>query len=255
MKAPRTAADRAESRFDVAWFRTPRATWALILAFCVVYLWATWLDVRPRTDWAALIFGARSDEALTDLGGRARGLVARGQLWRLLTCGFLHHDPLHLLLNALAMLGLGKRAEAVWGPVRLLLVFFLAVVGGALLSQLGGGALSVGASGGVFGVMGALVAFAWRRRSRLGPLLRDALGRELVPWIFLNLAVGALIPAIDNLAHVGGLLTGALVGALLGDRITDNGEDTPGMRALQALVAWFFVVVALLGLPLSLFLG
>lgn len=250
-----SSGDRAEGRFEQAWFRTPRATVALMVAFFLVYVWATSLDLRPRTDWAALLFGARSDEALSALGGRDKALVARGQLWRLLTCGFLHHDPVHLALNSLAMLGLGRRAEAVWGSVRLLLVFFVAVVCGALLSQLGRAPLSVGASGGVFGVMGGLVAFAWRRRRKLSPLLRGALGRELLPWIGVNLVVGGLIPAIDNLGHIGGLVGGTLLGFVLGDRITDHGEDPPGRRAAQALLAWTFVVVAVLGLPLSLLLS
>lgn len=255
MTSPK-AAERSDKRFDTHFFRSMPATWGLVASFVLMHAIATWLDRHERyDDVVQLIFADRTDATLTLLGGRAHALVARGQIWRLLTCGFLHHDGLHLFLNATAMWGLGERAEAVWGSARLLLLFLLSVAGGALLSQMGGGALSIGASGGVFGVMGALVAFAWRRRRVLSPFLRMALGRELVPWIGINLAVGAVVPAIDNLGHLGGLLTGLVVAYVFGDRITDNGEDTPGRRALWVILAWGLLVMVLLGIPLSVLLG
>lgn len=255
MTLPR-AEERSDKRFDTHFFQSMPATWGLVASFVLMHAVATWLDRHERYDSVLeMIVSSRTDATLTLLGGRAHALVERGQLWRLLTCGFLHHDGLHLFLNATAMWGLGERAEAVWGPARLLVLFLVSVTGGALLSQMGGGDLSIGASGGVFGVMGALVAFAWRRRKVLSPSLRLGLGRELAPWIALNLAVGAVVPAIDNLGHVGGLLTGLVVAYVFGDRITDNGEDTPGRRAVWAILAWGLLVVVLLGIPLSVLLG
>lgn len=255
MSPPRVE-QRSEARFARWFFGPAPATWGLVVSFVILHLVASWLDRHENyDDVIGLVLGERTDEALTLLGGRSRELVNHGQLWRLLTCGFLHHDPLHLFLNATAMVGLGKRAEAVWGPARLLVLFLVAVLGGAILSQLGGARLSIGASGGVFGVMGALVAFAWRRRARLSPVLRAALGRELLPWIGVNLAIGAVVPAIDNLGHVGGLLSGLAIAFVFGDRITDQGEESPARRTFWALLAWGLLFVVALGIPMSVMLG
>jgi membrane associated rhomboid family serine protease len=186
--------------------------------------------------WLA-IFGARSEAALVRLGGRESDLVREGEVWRLITCGFLHGDLAHLFFNGMAFLGLGRLCEAVFGPARLVWLFTSCVLGGSIASQLGGGELSVGASGGIFGMMGALVAFGLRRRHGMPPKLRDVFVRQLWPWILLNLFIGAMLPFIDQYAHVGGLLTGAAQGLFLGDRITDRGEGRHAGKLLLAAMA------------------
>ena len=155
-------------------------------------------------------------------GGRSHELVADGQLWRLVTYGFLHAGPIHLTVNALSLLGLGPLCEAVFGRTSTAALFLSAVVSGAVLSQLGPAPLAVGASGGAFGMMGALVAFGAGRRAKLHPLLRRMFGASLWPWVVMNLAMGALIPGIDNLGHLGGLLAGLVFGALAPNRVVDN---------------------------------
>ncbi|MFZ5475481.1 MAG: rhomboid family intramembrane serine protease [Myxococcota bacterium] len=186
--------------------------------------------------WLA-VFGARSEEVLVLFGGRDRALVRAGEVWRLVTCGFLHGDLAHLFFNGMAFYGLGRLCEAVFGPERLVWLFTSCVLGGAIASQAGGGDLSVGASGGIFGMMGALVAFGLRRRRRMPPGLRDVFVRQLWPWILLNLFIGAVLPFIDQYAHVGGLLAGAAQGLVLGDRITDRGEGRWGKALLIGAMA------------------
>jgi membrane associated rhomboid family serine protease len=216
---------RAVRRFT-HWTERPLvATPVLFASFVVMHLLTglvDYLDGRVGP-WLA-IFGARSTAALTLLGARDTALVRDGEVWRLVTCGWLHGDLAHLFFNGMAFLGLGRLCEAVFGPQRLVWLFTSCVLGGAIASQLGGGPLSVGASGGIFGMMGALVAFGLRRRQGMPPGLRDVFVRQLWPWILLNLFIGAMLPFIDQYAHVGGLLTGAAQGLVLGDRITDRGE-------------------------------
>ena len=79
--------------------------------------------------------------------------------------------------------------------------------------------VTVGASGAVFGLMGAGVVYGLQHRRSLPPPLARLLGRGLAPWVLLNLAIGVVLPFIDNLGHLGGLLGGSLTAALLGDRL------------------------------------
>lgn len=211
---------RSERRVD-RYYTSPHATIALLSSFVGMHLLTGLEDwASGRTSALGVLFGERSTEVLVLFGGRQHDLVAQGQVWRLLTCGFLHADLMHIGMNALAFWGLGRMCEAVFGSARLLALFCTAVVGGAILSQAGGGPLSIGASGGVFGLMGALVAFGWRRRRSMGPEMRAMFGRQLYPWILLNLGIGFALPFIDNLGHIGGLLTGLVLGLLLKERIT-----------------------------------
>lgn len=177
-----------------------------------------------RGDTWGIIFGARSSETLSLCGGRVASLVADGQIWRLWTYGFLHADAVHILFNGTALWGLGRVSEAVYGGTRTFWVFLVAVIGGGVLSQLGGTPLAVGASGGVFGLMGALLVFGVLRGRSLPPELRSAFTARLWPWVVFNLFIGVMLPFIDNLGHVGGLIGGAAVAAVSGNQLTDNAD-------------------------------
>lgn len=218
---------RTARRFTHYYAASPKVTIALLVSFVGMHV-ATGIGdhVAGRSSPWFVVFGARSTEVLVQLGGRARDRIAEGEVWRLLTCGWLHGDLSHLFFNGLAFWGLGRMCEAVFGPERLLWLFVVSVIGGSLLGHLGDAPLSVGASGGVFGLMGALVAFGLRRRKTMAPALREVFTRRLWPWIVLNLVIGAALPFIDQRGHIGGLVTGALFGLVLGDRVTDAGQST-----------------------------
>lgn len=231
---------RSARRFTHHYVAVPWATVVLLAVFVGIHLATGWVDLATgrSTPWFAL-FGARSTDVLTLFGGRDRELVADGEWWRLIACGFLHGDLTHLFFNALAFWGLGRLGEAVFGPVRLVWLFLVCVLGGAILSQMGASPLSVGASGGVFGMMGALVVFGFRRRKTMAPGLREVFTRQMWPWIVLNLVIGAVLPFIDQRGHIGGLLTGAVCGLFLGDRVTDAGQGAhpAGPIVLGAMAA------------------
>jgi rhomboid protease GluP len=244
--------DGATRRFERHYFRVPRATVALLVAFVAMHVVTGVADagVRKKSVWLAELF-ARTRPVLTAFGGRVTRKVEHGEVWRLLASGFLHADLAHLFFNGLAFWGLGRLAEAVYGPTRLLWIFAISVIGGSILSQVGGSPLTVGASGGIFGLMGALVVFGWRRRAQMPPDLRDLFGRGLYPWILVNLLIGPLLagihhvlalfvevplPMIDNWAHVGGLLAGALAGAVTDDRISSPYGNGPARALAVALV-------------------
>ncbi len=232
---------RADRRYDTQVAERPWTTWALVGVLVGVHL-AVGLDSRPRQSVWVRLFWPRPENARVRWGAIEPERIADGELWRLVSYGFLHLDWLHLGLNALGLWGLGRVVEAVFGPVRALWLFVASVVGGGLLSLVGGGTVLVGASGGLFGLLGALVTFGLRRRAALSTSVREVFGWKLWPWIVLNLVIGLALPFVNDAAHIGGLLTGALAALPLGDRITDHGQR-PGVSlgllvVLTTVLAW-----------------
>jgi membrane associated rhomboid family serine protease len=131
-------------------------------------------------------------------------LVTRHEPYRLITAAFLHANITHIALNMFTLVVIGPAVEAALGHIRCLAVYLLAAFGGEVLSYLLGPLreYSVGASGAIFGLMGAYFILARRRRWDLS---------LITPLIVINLVFSFLDPAIDWRAHVGGLLVGAAV--------------------------------------------
>lgn len=238
---------RARRRFGEQHEGGARATRAMLAVFVAIHVGTGLADAAGGTGTASglwgVVFGGRSVETLTRFGGRARDLVTQGEWWRTLSAGLLHGDLAHLAFNGFAWTGLGRLAEAVFGASRMLLVFMVSVLGGNVLSQVGDAPLSVGASGGIFGLMGALGAFGWRRGARMPEPLRAVFGRDLWPMVMLNLVIGLALPMIDNRAHIGGLITGGLLGLVLDDRVTMD-ADPRGGRAAGVVAAILLTVAA-----------
>ena len=145
---------------------------------------------------------------LRELGAMDPALVERGEIWRLLSAAFLHGSLDHLLGNLVMLYVLGLGCEHAFGRSQFLALYVASGVCGSLLS-LTGGRVSVGALGAIFGLAGALVATLWKHRARLH--VRDRrIGLLLVAWAGYQLLIGAMLPQVDNRAHLGGLLCGAV---------------------------------------------
>lgn len=132
--------------------------------------------------------------------------VAGGQYWRLLTSGFLHIGLLHLLFNMIALWFIGRDVESVLGRLRFSVVYLVSLLGGSTAIMLLGAPASAvaGASGAVFGLMGALAVLLRRLRLPPGPA---------VTTIAINVVISFVVPGISILGHLGGLAIGALVTA------------------------------------------
>lgn len=155
-------------------------------------------------------------------------LVAQGEYYRMVTAAFLHAGLFHLGFNMFGLYLFGSQVEEALGGPRFLALYLLAAVGGSACSHFFGppAGFGVGASGAVFGVLGAFFVIARFRgldTSQVGGL------------IAVNLFIGAVVPRIDNAAHVGGLLTGAALGAAF--------EWSGRQRATTALLAQAGAVV------------
>ncbi len=139
--------------------------------------------------------------------------VRDGQYYRLLTGIFLHGGFFHLLFNCYALYVIGSQVENFLGRFKFLIIYLAAGISGALFSTIfGGNYASIGASGAIFGLMGALVYFGYHYRVYLGNVVKS----QIIPLIVINLVLGFCVSGIDNFAHIGGLIGGTLTSIALG---------------------------------------
>jgi rhomboid protease GluP len=185
-----------------------------------------------------------STAALLKTGASNGGLIFTGQWWRLFTAMFLHGNLLHIASNMWALFNLGLLAEILYGRRNYIFLYLIAGLGGSVLSvwwhpQ----AVGVGASGAIFGIAGALLpALKFQKNPRIAMALKGAL-KSIFMFVVFNLVLGATIPVIDNAAHVGGLLTGLLVGFLLPSYTVEEERKRTG-QAVTVFVAAFAILAA-----------
>ena len=182
---------------------TARGTWLLTVSLVVVWGGVT-LGVGETNDTGVLVRA----------GAMVHDMVARGEWWRMIACVFLHVGPMHLVLNALGLLVLGRLAEELFGATRMIAIYALAGIAGSLASYAAASGMSAGASGAVFGLLGAVfVEITWHRRRYHGAWKRGMWGALAVITIG-QLGYGFLYPMIDQSAHAAGLAAGALGGVM-----------------------------------------
>ncbi len=183
--------------------RRPVVTYALLAINVVV-----WLAM-------GIAGGSEDPDVLLRFGAMFGPLIASGEYWRLFTAMFLHVGLLHLAFNGFGLLIFGRIVEGIYGPVRFALIYILAGLFGSVASYLLNSiAIGAGASGAIFGVLGALAAFYLARREMLGEMGRQSLTGLAVIAGF-NLIFGFTQPGIDNWAHMGGLAGGFAIGMAL----------------------------------------
>lgn len=140
-------------------------------------------------------------------GGKFRANILHGEWWRLVTAGFLHGGIMHIAMNSWVLYDLGAQVEEMYATSRFIVFYFLSTIGGFLVSTYWSESPSVGASAGLFGLIGAMIALGAKNRTRMGAAIRGM----YVRWAIYGLLFG-LLPffRIDNAAHIGGLATGFL---------------------------------------------
>jgi membrane associated rhomboid family serine protease len=190
------------------------------------------------------VAGAPSLRTLFDLGAMQPVAIAQGhQYWRLFTAMFLHAGLIHLALNMYGLYLFGTIIEAAFGQFRFLLVYLVAGLMASVASFVFSdpGSVAVGASGAIFGLLGAWVAYNFRRRG-------TAFASQNLRWaamlIGINLVLGFSIGGIDNFAHLGGLVTGVAAGFLV------EGFGSRNVRNLVQVVG--FSAIGLLGVVLTM---
>jgi rhomboid protease GluP len=175
-------------------------------------------------------------------GALIPALVAQGEAWRLLTSVFLHSGVAHLGFNMLSLYFLGSFTEEAFGRSRFFALYILSGVSGGIAYLYFGGfdQPAVGASGAIFGLLGGVLGYAYRRGtfSWQNPLIR-----QLLILLALNLYLGFSIPNISNTAHLGGLAGGFVFGWLLAPTVHSRKK----LRALSPVAIVAGAEVLLLG--------
>jgi rhomboid protease GluP len=215
--------------FERRMHRRPPVTLAVIGALAAVFA----LEAARNVTHSA--------EALVAFGALSRPEVFAGQYWRLESATWLHGGMNHLVSNAIALFILGMICEHAFGRAQYFLLYVLSGIGGSILSLLISEGPSVGASGAIFGLQGAAIVLFRQHRDRI--LMRDRrIGVVLLGWALYSIVTGWTTPFVDNGAHIGGALSGALIARRLHPVVLD---PMPPDRA-RTVQRWLWVVYGLL---------
>lgn len=155
-------------------------------------------------------------ELLIRAGGNFAPLVQKGEVWRLATALFLHGGLLHVGLNMLALYQAGQVVERLFGRTGFALIYLLSgLLGNVASLWWKQGPVSVGASGAIFGVYGALLAYLSVQRGSVPGEVFKEMRSGTLGFIGYSLFAGFALPGIDNAAHLGGLVAGLVLGAVM----------------------------------------
>ncbi|MEJ7597381.1 MAG: rhomboid family intramembrane serine protease [Kofleriaceae bacterium] len=220
----------------------PWATWSLTAALVGVAI-AIAVLVGPSTDLGVLV---RS-------GAMVRGRIDDGEWWRLVSSIFVHVGMVHLVVNAIGLYFLGRTTEELFGSTRTLAIFAMSGLTGAFASYLAAPTtISTGASGAVFGLLGALFVELTLHRQRYRAAWKRGMWGGLVVVTVAQVAVGFVYPVIDQWAHGGGLVAGAVMGGVLSYHVRWARAGRHLGRAIAIMFVAFAVTAAVMIVRTSL---
>ena len=199
----------------------PKATYTLLIITGAIFV----LDQVS----ALLLAGRLGPGYLSLLGMKINTLIRVGQWWRLVGAVFLHADLSHIAFNMLALYIWGRYVEALYGRTRYVTLYLLAGIMGTAASFALTSARSLGASGAVFGLFGALLYF----RKYDKRLFNFIFGIQVLVFLGISLFSGFAQPLVDNMGHIGGLLGGYLAARVVG---LLSEKDTERKVLLNALI-------------------
>ena len=169
------------------------------------------------------------------LGANISDFVKMGEVYRIITCTFIHAGIIHLLCNMYSLYIIGSQLETFIGKARFIFVYIISAISGSLMSLIFTTGASVGASGAIFGLLGSLLYFGYHYRIYLGSVLKN----QIIPIIILNILLGFMLPGVDNAAHIGGLIGGYLATVSVGIKNKSNrNEMINGIIVLVIYIAF-----------------
>jgi len=149
---------------------------------------------------------------LLRMGAKVNFLIAGGQYWRLFSAQFLHASLIHLIFNMAALYYLGKDIERFYGPKKFLIIYLGSGLAGSTLSFLLVSNVSVGASGAIFGLMGANLNLYKKNPTAY----RRLYGNDIIALVAINILIGLFSANIDMAGHIGGLIAGFVIASAVG---------------------------------------
>ena len=223
--------DESKKAEEVFSKKTPYVTY-IIMAICIV----TYL----LTSFTSGDFIDQNPNILYRFGALVNNNMMNNyvDLFRLISSVFLHAGLFHLLCNMYSLYILGPQLESFFGKTKFIVIYIVSGVIGNLLSLafLQDGVVSVGASGAIFGLLGALLYFGYHYRVYLSGVIKS----QIIPLILLNLGVGFVASGINNFAHIGGLIGGTLISMAVGVKYKSGKSDI-----INGIIMSIIFVVAL----------
>lgn len=229
--------EREHSFVRAIFSRPVGVTYAIFAANILVYLS---MVVVAGGGYFSNLLRMNDVGALIAFGAKTNRLLLDGEIFRLITPIFIHGGLLHLASNSYAIWTIGPLVERLYGKPRFFLIYLLSGIGGVIGSYFGSLSRSpdipsVGASGAIFGLFGALFIIGYRHRNDLPADFGKSIRSAILPVIVINLVIGFSVPWIDNGAHIGGLLTGAALVFVIPYLPPGQERDRPALRLLLVL--------------------
>jgi rhomboid protease GluP len=182
-------------------------TMAIISINVVMYIITAYLSYIYAS---GSIFNSDTN-VLVLLGAKVNNLITQGQYFRFVTCMFLHGGIVHLGVNMYSLYAIGPMVEKVYGKVKYIAIYLISGICASIFSYVFSTSVSIGASGAIFGLLGAVLVFAIKSKGKTG----NEFIRSILSVIFINIFIGVTLPNIDNFAHIGGLLGGMIIAYLV----------------------------------------
>ncbi len=210
-------------------FKKPTATYSLILICILIFILMYILGNGSEDTYTLLKFGANLDV-----------LTKNGQYYRLFTSMFLHIGIIHLLCNMYSLYIIGREVEIVFTKKKYLIIYLLSGIAGSILSlAFNHNTVCAGASGAIFGLLGALLYFGYYYRAYLGA----SVTRSILPVVIINLIIGFASTGIDNAAHIGGLVGGILITMAVG--VSDKSNKVSRINGIILSIIYFIFIIYL----------
>ena len=182
--------------------------------------------------------GSENSETLVKFGANYLPLTKSGEYYRLITSAFLHIGVIHLLLNMYSLYVVGTQIEYFYGKIKYVLIYLFSAIMGSLFTVVlsSSNTLAAGASGAIFGLLGALLYFGYHYRGYIG----NVIIKQVIPIVLLNLYIGYVTPGIGNAAHIGGLIGGYIIAMAVGFDKEDKASKINGI-IISIILAAFMI--------------
>lgn len=221
----KTTEKEAKKNEDIFKKKPVRVTTTLIIINALIFMLSLILEI----------------DTVISFGGLYPPLVRAGEIFRLMSATFIHGSLLHLLMNMYALYIIGSQIESFYGSTNFLLIYLFSGLFGSLLSMsFLGSNWSIGASGAIFGLFGALLYFGYHYRVYLGSTIKT----QIIPILLINLFIGFAISNIDQFAHLGGLVGGFLMAKTVGIKYRTKKEEKTQGFILSTLTLIFLIYIA-----------
>ena len=223
-------------------------TWWLLVSNVVLWIGAKIYGLVLVDDLGLRTASFNAEQLVFYTGMKVNAHVAAGDWWRLVSSMWVHLDFAHIAFNAYGLYVLGPILEKFYGGRRFWALYLASGLCGAWASYTFNEVPAGGASGAIYGLVGALLVFGVKYRGSLPPRVSRSFTVGMLPWVALSIGIGFLdaIP-LDNAAHIGGLVSGGLLALVLGSRL-----DGRRMHRLWSALLW---IIGAAGIALVLYTG